>query len=416
MKSSSPKGPGRVALALQTPRRLLLVCLLFPLPAVAQDFQVGARAKGMGGSYTAFGDDPVSIWSNPAGPAAQPTQLAITYQSFTQYEFDDIGMQVPDTLEGEAEAGLLDPPISPAFLGLVAQVGTDDIDMALSLAYIRPFQIKYVYHFDDPGLGDLLTQTDQQFSRIRAGFAVGTRLAEESAFLTKAAVGVGIDYVFTSYEEIDQSPDPTAETLVFKDSASAVGFGVGLLATVYEGDTFMADVGIAYNSKTDFDFALADVIYPVWDWPALASAGLAFYLGEGYPLRLTFDVQWFGWKEAVGKPDPTMDSFENTVSYAAGAEYRFRLDPERFWLFTRLGVKSLDTPWGDDDDLPAVGLSELKIETRGDRMTVLTLGTGFYWAHKNEEGDTRLSGIDLAVELFGDAPFLIGVSYTHQFD
>ena len=116
MTSSSPKGPWRIPLALLASWRFILVCLLFPLPAVAQDFQVGARAKGMGGSYTAFGDDPVSIWSNPAGPAAQPTQLAITYQSFTQYEFDDIGMQVPDTLEGDPEAGLLEPPISPAFL------------------------------------------------------------------------------------------------------------------------------------------------------------------------------------------------------------------------------------------------------------------------------------------------------------
>ena len=29
--------------------------------AAAQDFQVGSRAKAMGGSYTAFGDDPVAI-------------------------------------------------------------------------------------------------------------------------------------------------------------------------------------------------------------------------------------------------------------------------------------------------------------------------------------------------------------------
>ena len=31
---------------------------LLAASAVAQDFQVGARAKGMGGSYTAFEDDP----------------------------------------------------------------------------------------------------------------------------------------------------------------------------------------------------------------------------------------------------------------------------------------------------------------------------------------------------------------------
>ncbi len=396
--------------------RFLLAALLLLSPAAAQDFQIGARAKGMGGSYTAFGDDPVSIWTNPAGPAAQPTQLALTYQSFTQYEFDEVGMQISPGVVGKPESGLLDPPISPAFFGLVAQVGTDDLDLALSLAYVRPFQIKYVYYFDDPGLGDLLTQTDQQFSRIRVGFAAGKALSKDSPFLTRLSAGVAVDYVYSSYAEIDQSPDPASESLIYKDSASAPGFGVGLLATVYETDAFMADLGVAYNSAADFDFALDNAIFPVWDWPALASAGLAFYLGEGYPLRLTLDVQWIGWKAAVGEPDPGMTRFEDTLSYAVGGEYRLRLDAEKYWLFTRAGLKSLDTPWGDDDRLPAVGLSELRIDTRGDRMLILSLGAGFYWSRKNADGETRLSGIDLAVELFGDAPFLIGLSYTYQFD
>src|SRR5262249_6735757 len=59
------------------------VLAAFPVCAAAQDFQVGSRAKAMGGSYTAFGDDPVAIWTNPAGTATQNSQVAITYQSFT---------------------------------------------------------------------------------------------------------------------------------------------------------------------------------------------------------------------------------------------------------------------------------------------------------------------------------------------
>ena len=42
------------------------------LAVSAQDQQLGARTKAMGGSYTAFEDDPVSIWLNPAGIATQP--------------------------------------------------------------------------------------------------------------------------------------------------------------------------------------------------------------------------------------------------------------------------------------------------------------------------------------------------------
>src|SRR5262249_7897017 len=137
------------------------VLAAFPVCAAAQDFQVGSRAKAMGGSYTAFGDDPVAIWTNPAGTATQNSQVAITYQSFTQYEFGHLGDTIPPSVRGDAEQGLLDPPISPSFLGVVVRMGEGDVDMAASIAYIRPFQIKYVYNFFDPidPNENLITQT-----------------------------------------------------------------------------------------------------------------------------------------------------------------------------------------------------------------------------------------------------------------
>ncbi len=55
------------------------------LAVSAQDQQLGARTKSMGGSYTAFEDDPVSIWLNPAGIATQPDQFAVCYQTYTAY-------------------------------------------------------------------------------------------------------------------------------------------------------------------------------------------------------------------------------------------------------------------------------------------------------------------------------------------
>ena len=38
----------------------------------AQDQQLGARTKAMGGSYTAFQDDPLLVWLNPSGIARFP--------------------------------------------------------------------------------------------------------------------------------------------------------------------------------------------------------------------------------------------------------------------------------------------------------------------------------------------------------
>ena len=380
-----------------------------------QDFQVGARAKAMGGSYTAFGDDPIAVWSNPAGIATQPTQFAMTYQSFAQYEFANVGDPIDPATVGDPEQALLDPPISPSFAGVVVQLGADDFEMAACLAYIRPFQIKYVYVFDDIVLGTLLTQTDQQYSRLRAGYGASLKLNREGGFFSRIAAGVGLDFVYTHYKEVDQNPDPASETLVFEDSETAGAYGVGVLATLYESDSFMVDFGAAYNSEVDFHFDLDNSIYPVWDWPWLASAGLAFYVGEAYRLRITLDAQWIGWKHAVGDPDPSQQRFDNTLSLSAGAEVRFQV-AETKWIYARAGFKSYDTPWGDRDRLPAVGLSVLQIDTKGDRLGIATLGVGVYWSRKNAEGDVRLSGFDAAVELGGETSWLMGVGYTHQLD
>ncbi len=384
--------------------------------AQAQDFQVGSRAKAMGGSYTAFGDDPVAIWTNPAGTATQNSQVAVTYQSFTEYEFGHLSDTIIFPTQGDPKQGLLDPPITPSFLGVVVRLGEGDTEMAASFAYIRPFQIKYVYDFFDPidSTQNLITQTDQQFSRIRAAYGISFRLSD-SPFLKTLAIGAGVDFVYTHYKEVDQSPIAGSGSQTFEDSETAIGYGLGLLMTAYQDDSFRVDFGAAYNSGVHFNFSLDPKIYPVWDYPALASGGFAFYVGEGYPLRFTLDAQWVGWKRAISEPDPGYDHFRNTYSYSAGSEYRFKVG-EKHRLFARMGVKSYDTPWKDKGNLPAVGASQLDIKTKGDRIEILTLGAGLYWTRKTAEGDIRSSGIDFAVELFGETRYLFGLSYTYQFD
>src|SRR5258706_13562532 len=60
----------------------LALLLAMAASAWAQDQQIGARTKGMGGSYTAFEDDPISVWLNPAGIATQPDQMSLCYQTY----------------------------------------------------------------------------------------------------------------------------------------------------------------------------------------------------------------------------------------------------------------------------------------------------------------------------------------------
>src|SRR5262250_786032 len=103
---------------------LALALALPSFASAAQDQQVGARTKAMGGSYTAFEDDPVSVWLNPAGIATQPDQLSVAYHTYTAYPKgrergpgDTINFTVkPSTIMG-------DPALLPSYLGFVFQVG-----------------------------------------------------------------------------------------------------------------------------------------------------------------------------------------------------------------------------------------------------------------------------------------------------
>ena len=77
---------------------------------IAQDQQLGARTKAMGGSYTAFEDDPVSVWLNPAGIATQPDQASISYQSYTAYPVDqDQGPGSTLTTKKQRTEQIVDP-------------------------------------------------------------------------------------------------------------------------------------------------------------------------------------------------------------------------------------------------------------------------------------------------------------------
>ena len=64
---------------MRTSSALVIFLLALARAACAQDQQLGARTKAMGGSYTAFEDDPVSIWLIPAGISTQLSSMSIAY-------------------------------------------------------------------------------------------------------------------------------------------------------------------------------------------------------------------------------------------------------------------------------------------------------------------------------------------------
>jgi hypothetical protein len=367
------------------------------MSAAAQDFQVGSRAKGMGGSYTSFDEDPVSIWLNPAGIAGAPSRLAIDYQTFTQYENQDTATTLGNV--GEPEFGLLSPPIIPSFLGFTTPIGaTESMNYEFGLAFIRPFQNRLTYVN-----GPTRIQTEQQFSRFRFAFA-GEWHGSEGAFYS-LALGAGLDLAFSEFEENDD-----AGALDRRDTDTRFGFGLGLFAGLYtNNDNFQVDFGAAYQSGIDFEFQIDDQFFPVWDWPEMINLGFTVKLLDKMDLRLTFDVQLIFWDEAT-EDDLTGggEDFQDATNFSAGAEYVVRVN-ETTALLPRVGLRIYDAPWDDADVLPAIGNNILSIDTDDDVFTIVTFGFTLQWVTEN-----KVRAFDLGVEAGGDTPnFSFG--YRHDF-
>lgn len=372
----------------------------------AQDQQIGARTKAMGGSYTAFEDDPVSVWLNPAGIATQPDALALSYQSYTIYEFE---LQPGSSFEVEPEAGWSDPALIPSYLGVVFQLGRGETDHAVGLCFAAPFRTKYAYVDTDLNIA----QIEQSFYRFRAAYALDLRLRArgDSGFLNHVSLGLALDMSVTRWETDELIALGGADLNSASFTDMGVGGGAGLLLGLYDNrESFKVNMGIAYQSRANYDFSVTPKLVPVSDWPNQVNAGVTVYLLSGQPLRLTFDAQWIDWDGATEDSGfAGVDNFEAVFNYSVGVEVRIQLS-DTVRLYPRAGYRFYDAPWDDEDNMPAIGFSPLVIESRDDKFNILTLGFGLAWT--TESGKSRT--VDIGADYGGDAPgFAMG--FTMEF-
>jgi len=382
--------------------------------AAAQDFQAGSRAKGMGGSYTAFEDDPVSIWMNPAGISTQPGQMVVSYQSYIQYEVD----QGSPDLQGLPEIGLLSPIIVPSLLGFVFPVGSPEHPMAIGVAFIRPTHLHMTYDSSpQDGIVDLVT--DQSFVRFRTAFAIDFRRTApgDGGLFTHFSFGGGADIGYTEWEQ--SAVTATTITPTSSDRQTNLGNGFGTLIGIYDNtESFKIDFGAAVNLGFDFHFQVRESENPVFRWPLMFSTGMTFHLFKGMPLRLTVDYQHLSWGQAV-EPSaiPGVASFRSTDNFSFGGEYRIALKEDgSLNVYPRIGARLIEHFWPDDRfNLPAQGDKQLFIRTRGASAISSTIGFGLYWT--TAEGRTR--GIDAAWENswgVGTADAMtMSFGYTHEY-
>ncbi|HLF92987.1 MAG TPA: hypothetical protein VJB14_05975 [Planctomycetota bacterium] len=383
--------------------------LLLAAAAGAQDQQLGARTKAMGGSYTAFEDDPVSVWLNPAGISTQTTAMSIAYQTYVTYPLHE--EQAPGAItsgfSAEAETTFVDPAFIPSYLGFVFHLGGGESPMALGICYARPYHLNYSFDkVADP------TQTvftadsnvDQSFSRFRVAFGKDFRFAKsgESGWFTHLSAGAAVDIGYERWEFKSAARSAS-------DNATGFGGGAGLLLGLFDdGESFKVNVGMAWQSPLRWDFSIDPDIAPAFNMPQQLNAGVTFYLLKGFPLRATVDVQWIEWSETadVALFDGRSE-FEDVVNFSVGFEYRIEV-AEKVSLFPRLGYRRFDAPWGDKDDLPMTGSFQLVLDTRAGEFNLATFGIGVGWTAE----DGKVRSVDLGADAGGDSySFALGFNY-----
>jgi len=385
---------------------LLAAFLACSASALAQDQQVGARTKAMGGSYTAFEDDPVSIWLNPAGIAGQTDSAALAYQTFTSWEIeiDSSVLSGADPRIGAVQSWN-DPALIPSFLGVVFQVGTPESPQAFGFCFTSPFRLDFpmssTVDTDIPG-----AEFTQVFYRFRGSYARDLRfrpVGEEGAF-THLALGIGLDVGVSRIQFRELGATNFPFPLAFDLTDTGVGGGAGMLLGLYDNTrNFKVNLGAAWDSKIEYKFSASKTFMTNFDWPNQYQAGMTFYLFEGMPLRVTVDAQLIDWDGAAedsrvaGAPD-----FQQVINYSAGLEYRLPFRPmgEKVSLYPRLGYRRYDAPWESDDrqKQPALGNRRIVVDPNEDVYEILSVGLGVGWS--NEGG--RLRTFDMAMDFGGD--------------
>jgi len=381
------------------------------LPALAQDQQLGARTKAMGGSYTAFEDDPVSVWLNPAGIATQANSMSIAYQTYVTYPLhrERPSGGVTTEFSAHAETAFVDPVFIPSFLGLVFSLGSPESPMAIGICYARPYVLNYSFdQVDDPAQSTFSPDSniEQSFSRLRVAFAKDFRLraAGEPGFLTHVSVAGALDAGYERWEFRSTFGNAS-------DTATGFGGGAGVLVGLYDdAESFKVNFGVAWQSGVRWNFNIDPDIFPAFDMPQQVNVGFTFYLLPRFPLRATVDFQWIEWSATADVPlYEGKKKFEDAFNVSVGFEYRIVLS-EGLNLYPRLGFRRFDAPWSDKDNLPMTSNYQLVLDTKGEAFNLITMGAGVGWT--SEGGKVR--SVDVAVDVGGDS-YSLAFGFNYEF-
>jgi len=347
----------RRALAAATGVFLLVGALWAAAPPAARagnrsTYLVGGRAAGMGGAFTAFGDDGSAAWYNPAAlPSTNRHSFDLSASAYG-FEIIDVPAMVRTTLaqqqhDSEFHASAL--AIVPTSLDAVFRLSARDAAVRHSLAFsvLVPAQrdIAQTFEFEEP-LADYRQKfrIADQVASYYIGPSYGVWLNEH------VSVGGSLFAVYEQYKGAasayfhrDLADGETPLDWFYLMEASEDGIVLGLTASAavqlrFDGFRLGAqlrspvmrvytsadatDVNAAVLTPPDFPAAssdFADSDRSTSDWGFTAAAPLALTLGLGWDVpqswRLGVDVTWHSSLALDDAPD-----YRHTFNVAVGGE------------------------------------------------------------------------------------------------
>jgi long-chain fatty acid transport protein len=327
----------------------LLLLAHAPRPAAAAGFALfeqGAKGLGFAGAFTAQASDPSAIFHNAAGLAfLTGTQL---YAGGTlvapRFQFTGAAPFPGPTVTEESDSGLAFPPA-------VYVSHTMGNGLAVGLGVNVPFGLTSAWEDPDSYSGRYIS-TDAELK----GFSVNPTVAYR--FGDRFAVGGGVDLRLATVKlqrrvpvvnPFTQLPFDAAEVTLTSDTATGIGFNLGLLARL----TDRLSVGLSYRHKVALDFEgdaefvlrssgnaqldqrVAALIpqgaVPIStgiEFPAIASLGVAHRWDKW---TIEADVNWYGWSSFDELPltFETRPDLSETILEEYDDSFQFRVGLER---------------------------------------------------------------------------------------
>jgi long-chain fatty acid transport protein len=327
----------------------LLYAGLAPRPAHAAGFALfeqGAKGLGFAGAFTAQASDPSAIFHNAAGLAFLTGTQAYAGGTLVAPNSDFTGAAPfpgPGVTE-ESNSGIAFPPalyVSHALGG----------GLAVGLGINVPFGLTSAWSDPDRFTGRYISTN----AELR-GFSINPTVAYRVN--DRFAVGGGLDVRLSSVKlerrvpvvnPFTQQPFDAADVTLESDTATGVGFDVGLLVKPTSG----LSVGLSYRHKVAVDFTgdatfqllssgnaqldqrVAQLIpqgaLPIStriEFPALASLGVA-QRWEKWTIEA--DVNWYGWSSFDRLPltFDTEPDLSETIVEEYDDSFQFRVGVQR---------------------------------------------------------------------------------------